>query len=377
MRLADFILANLEPILQAWEEFAKTILPAAKPMNSAELRNQAEQMLRAIAADMRTSQTTEEQIAKSHGLGKRGKDDTAAETHALERLMSGFTIEQMVSEFRAMRASVLSLWSQRIKDGVEFELEDMTRFNEAVDQAIAESLMRFSSAVSESQHIFLGILGHDLRTPLGAISLGAEVLLRSEDIDSKHTKIVSRIYASVGRAKSIVDSLLDFTRSHFGGGIPIERTETDLTAICQNMVDEVRAYHPDRSILFEARQQLSGLFDADRMEQVFCNLIENAVQHGADTTPVTVSLHADESGLVFSVHNQGAAIPEKDISQIFNPTSLYSRHATNGNGTQSGLGLGLYIAHEIVTAHGGRIEVSSLPETGTTFTVRLPLGDAA
>jgi signal transduction histidine kinase len=373
MRLADFILANLEPILQAWEEFAKTILPATKSMKSAELRDHAEHMLRTIAADLRISQTSEEQITKSHGRGKRGKDDTAAETHALARLMSGFTIDQMVSEYRALRASVLLLWSQRIKESVEFELEDMTRFNEAIDQAVAESVARFSWAVNESQHIFLGILGHDLRTPLGAISLGAEVLLHAEDLDTRHTKVASRIYASVGRAKSIVDSLLDFTRSHFGGGIPIERTVTNLTAICQGMIEEIRAYHPDRTILFEAREQLTGLFDADRMEQVFCNLIENAVQHGADTTPVTVSLQADEGGLVFAVHNEGAAIAENDIPQIFNPMNLHSRHATSDNSSKSGLGLGLYIANEIVIAHRGTIEVNSLPETGTTFSVRLPL----
>jgi signal transduction histidine kinase len=373
MRLADFILENLEPILQSWEDFASTMLPAAGGMNSVELRDHAEQMLRTIVADLRTKQTTEQATIKSHGRGPRGKEDTAAETHALIRLTSGFTIEQMVSEYRALRASVLLLWSKRIREGVEFELEDMVRFNEAIDQALAESVVRFANAVNESQHLFLGILGHDLRTPLGAISLGAEVLLRDENLDSRQTGIASRIYSSVGRARSIVDSLLDFTRSHFGGGIPVNRAEIDLTAICTGMVDEVRAYHPDRTILFKASEPLIGQFDAERMEQVFCNLIENAVRHGSDTTPIQVSLQAVPDGAAFSAHNQGAPIDEHVLPHIFNPMSHYPGHMLNKDNLGSGLGLGLHIAHEIVTAHGGKIEVESTPDQGTTFTVTVPL----
>jgi signal transduction histidine kinase len=372
MRLADFILENLEPLLQSWEEFASTILPAAN-LNSEALRDHAEQMLRAIAADLRTTQTTEQSISKSQGNGPRGNEDTAAETHALTRLMSGFTVEQMVSEYRALRASVLLLWSQRIKEGAGFELEDVMRFNEAVDQALAESVVRFAKAINESQHIFLGILGHDLRTPLGAISLGAEVLLQADGLDSKHTKIASRIYSSVGRARSIVDSLLDFTRSHFGGGIPINRAETNLAAICMGMIDEVRAHHPDRTIVSEVDEQLIGQFDAERMEQVFCNLMENAVLHGANMAPVVVNLHAAPDGVAFAVHNEGASIDENVLPHIFDPMSHHAGNAPNNRNLGSGLGLGLYIAHEIVTAHGGKIEVESAPDQGTTFRVMLPL----
>ena len=372
MRLADFILDNLEQILQSWEDFAGTITPAANNMTRVELRDHAEQMLRTIAEDLRMSQTAEESIRKSKGSGARGAEDTAAELHALTRITSGFTIEQMVSEYRALRASVLLLWSQRIKQGVEFELEDMTRFNEAIDQSLAESVVRFAKAVSESQQIFLGILGHDLRTPLGAISIGAEVLLHTPDLDSKHTRVASRIYASVGRAKSIVDSLLDFTRSHFGGGIPIQYGKVNLTAVCAEMVEEVRTYHPDRSILFAATE-VTGDFDKERLEQVLCNLMENAIQHGDETTPVRVSLSTSGSEVCFSVHNEGDTIPQDAILQLFRPLKDYSAVAASSSYLRSGLGLGLYIAHEIVAAHKGRIDVVSTPELGTTFSVTLPL----
>jgi signal transduction histidine kinase len=372
MRLADFILENIEQILQLWEDFASTITPAATAMNAVELRDHAEQMLRTIAEDLRMSQSAEESIVKSTGSGPRGAEDTAAELHALTRLMSKFTIEQMVSEYRALRASVLLLWSQRIKQGVEFELDEMTRFNEAIDQSLAESVVRFANSVSESQQIFLGILGHDLRTPLGAISMGAEVLLRTPDLDSKHTRVASRIYSSVGRAKSIVDSLLDFTRSHFGGGIPIQYARVNLTAICADMVEEIRTYHPDRSILFESNE-VTGDFDKERLEQVFCNLMENAVQHGDEAAPVRVSLSTRGGEVWFSVHNEGETIPKDVISQLFRPLKYFSAGATGTPYLGSGLGLGLYIAHEIVLAHKGRIDVDSTPGNGTAFTVKLPI----
>lgn len=373
MRLADFIIENLENILQAWEDFADTILPAAKTMDSGELRDHAEQMLRAIAADMNTEQTISERIGKSQGKAPETEGETAAETHAVTRLMAGFTLDQMVSEYRALRSSVLMQWLHQIKGGTDFEVEDITRFNEAIDQALAESIARYSGAVSASRNIFLGILGHDLRTPLGAILLGSEVLLLAEDLGPRTTKIASRIYTSVKRANKIVSDLLDFTRSQISTGIPVQLAQTNLATVCESMVEEVRAYHPECEIVFESSGDLNGQFDAARMEQVFSNLIANAVQHGSDASPIRVSLQAKQGHAVFAVHNQGEPIAEDAIPYIFNPMSRHSQYATDERGPSSGLGLGLYIAGEIVAAHQGRIEVVSETRSGTVFTVTLPL----
>lgn len=373
MRLAHFIIDNLEPILQAWEDFARTITPATNVMNSDELRDHAEQMLRAIATDLQTPQTAAEQIDKSKGNSPEKEDETAAETHAVTRLVAGFTIDQMVSEYRALRSSVLRQWLRQIKSGTDFEVEDMTRFNEAIDQALAESIASYSRAVNASRNIFLGILGHDLRTPLGAILLGSEVLLRADEMGIRQTKIATRIYTSVKRANKIVGDLLDFTRSQIGTGIPIQLAETSLAVICESMVEEVRAYHPECNIVYESSGELVGQFDAARMEQVFSNLIGNAVQHGNETAPIVVSLQADEDWAVFSVRNQGEPIADEAIPYLFNPMSRHSQYAADEHGPSSGLGLGLFIASEIVAAHHGRIEVESKADHGTVFTVRLPM----
>lgn len=371
MRLADYIIDNLELILQSWEDFARTI-PVARSMDVKVLRDHAEDMLRVIADDLRTKQSAEQQIEKSMGKAKK-EDETAAETHALVRFDSGFTIDEMVSEYRALRASVLRNWAEGIKGDTEFEVEDMTRFNEAIDQALAESVASYSRTAKAARNVFLGILGHDLRTPLGAIRLGSEVLLLDDNLGAKPTTIASRIFSSAKRADKIVSDLLDFTRSQNGAGIPVRQVETNLSVVCKSIVEEVRTYNPEREIVCEAEGKVTGWFDPARMEQVFSNLICNAVQHGSHTSPVKVTLHAEKEHAVFTVHNQGQPIPEEAIGTIYNPMSRHSQYAAADYGPQSGLGLGLYIANEIIAAHQGRIDVDSNADYGTTFTVRLPL----
>ncbi|KAA0987339.1 sensor histidine kinase [Pseudomonas sp. ANT_J12] len=374
MRLSDFIIKNLEPILQAWEDFARTIEVPGEALDSKALRDHAEQMLRAIALDLRTYQSAQEQIAKAHGNAPTEELETAAETHAVTRLMAGFTLDQMVSEYRALRSSVLSQWLGRMKAGTVLEVDDMIRFNEAIDQALAESIASYSRAVEASRNVFLGILGHDLRTPLGAILLGSDVLRRSNDLGARKSKIALGIYTSVRRASQIVDDLLDLTRCQMGPGIPVKKENIDLLPRCTRIVEEIRTFHPSADIILTAGTLARGEFDGARMEQVFSNLLSNAVQHGDLQFPIRVSLEVTGGSVVFSVHNFGEPIPEDTLPFIFNPMARFSQNTSLELGPSTGLGLGLYIASEIVTAHSGTLDVASNRAQGTTFFVKIPLG---
>jgi signal transduction histidine kinase len=372
MRLSGFILDNIEPIVQEWEDFARTIATPGESLDTAALRDHAEQMLRAIAADLRTAQSANEQVQKSHGqTGAPG--DTAAKTHAMTRLMSGFTIDQLVSEFRALRASVIKLWMRQEKATTDIPIDDMIRFNESIDQSLAESISSYTKGVQASRNIFLGILGHDLRTPLNAILLGADVLLRTNNLDPRPTKIASRIYSSVKRASKIVGDLLDFTRSQIGPGIPLTKDFIDISPVCLRIVDESRMVHPEADIRLTSVDRVVGMFDGARLEQVFSNLIGNAIQHGDGRDPVSVTLEASDDTLQFSVHNTGSPIPEKVLPFIFNPMGRYAPEKVTNYGPYSSLGLGLFIASQIVEAHGGRIDVSSEADSGTRFVVFIPL----
>ncbi|KAA0987106.1 sensor histidine kinase [Pseudomonas sp. ANT_J28] len=373
MRLSDFIINNLEPILQAWEDFARTIEVPGEALDPKALRDHAEQMLHAIAIDLCTYQSTQEQIAKAQGNAPMEELETPAETHAVKRLMAGFTLDQMVSEYRALRTSVLSQWLGQMKAGTVLEVDDMIRFNEAIDQALAESIASYSRVVEASRNVFLGILGHDLRTPLGAILLGADVLRRSDELGARETKIASGIYTSVRRASRIVGDLLDLTRCQMGPGIPIKKEDIDLTPLCIRIVEEIRTFHPNADLVFKVGASARGEFDGARMEQVFSNLLSNAVQHGDLRFPIKVSLEVSESSVVFVVHNLGEPIPEDILPFIFNPMGRFSQHASLDLGPSTGLGLGLYIASEIVAAHLGTIDVASDRARGTTFLVKMPI----
>ncbi|RML36830.1 Sensor histidine kinase [Pseudomonas syringae pv. atrofaciens] len=146
MRLSGFILENIEAIVREWTDFARTLSALGEPLDTTELRDHAEQMLRAIATDLQTDQSLQQQVDKSQGHGV-SNEQTAAKSHAITRLMSGFTIDQVVSEFRALRASVIKQWMSRETQDAQQQIEDMIRFNEAIDQALAESISSYTGAV--------------------------------------------------------------------------------------------------------------------------------------------------------------------------------------------------------------------------------------
>lgn len=376
MGLSEFILANCESILAEWETFARTCAPASGSMDVTALRDHAALMLKAIAADLAQPQSSREQSEKSRGRAPAalaGAPATAAEEHGAGRARSGFSVVQMVAEYRALRASVIQLWTRQQGQLGPHDIEDLTRFNEAIDQSLTESVARFNEDVETAKETFLAILGHDLRTPLGAIRTSASFMLETGDLEEPHRTLATRIAGSAKRTVVMVGDLLDFTRSHLGGGIPVERAETSLGRIVHDVVNEVQAAHPGRTIRVEARGETHGRWDAARLGQALGNLVGNAVQHGGDGTTVTVTVGGDEREAVVAVHNCGSAIPPHRLDGIFNPMRAREtpRKATGPTGS---LGLGLYIAERIVSAHGGRIDVESSEERGTTFTLRLPRG---
>lgn len=372
MRLSVFISENIEPILQTWEDFAKTIHTPGKGLGAEALRDHAGLMLQAIVTDLETYQSDEQQLAKSKGHGSAERGQSAAETHAVTRLMAGFSLDQMVSEYRALRASVLKLWLSSVEAGSEFESEDMIRFNEAIDQALSESIASYSRAVDASRSIFLGILGHDLRTPLGAILMGSEMLVRSDDMGERQVKISSGISASVKRSIQIVEDLLDFTRSQVGPGIPVRPEKINLVPVCEAIVEEIRLANPETEIVYTPCSTAIGYVDGPRIEQVFSNLIGNAIRHGDTSLPINIGLEIGTEEVIFKVHNQGVPIAEDVLPFIFNPMGRFSQRAAAEHGKNTGLGLGLFIAAEIVKAHDGSIDVTSDLENGTNFVVRLP-----
>jgi signal transduction histidine kinase len=373
MRLADFILTNRAAILAEWEAFAKSCSPASGTMGIAALSDHASEMLTVIAADLKTPQGAYEQSEKSkgHGPALDNDDPTAAEKHGTGRAESGFTMDQMVAEYRALRASVIRLWAREQGDASASDLVDLTRFNEAIDQSLAESITRFTQDLDKSKEMFLAILGHDLRNPIGAVMTSAKFMIDTEELQEPHLTLTSRIVSASTRMNHMVGALLDFTRSRLGGGIPVAPAAMNMGKVVHDVVDEISAAHPDRQIQTNARGSLNGHWDCARITQVLTNVIGNALEHGSDGTNVTIDVQGDDEQVTIAVHNRGPAIPEEQLDGIFNAMKRPSA-TTKKAGPSSNLGLGLYIADQIVRAHKGRIEVESSERQGTTFTIHLP-----
>ena len=371
-RLSGFIHDNMEPILQAWEDFARTIEPPALTMDDTELRDHARQMLNAFATDLATPQSDHERAAKSKGLGKRGTNDTAAETHAEARLLSGYTVVQLVSEYRALRSSVLTLWAADIGETRTPHMADVARFNEAVDQALAESVARYEFMVKQSQNMFLAILGHDLRNPLGTVVTGSSFLMQAVDIPPKYILVATRMFNSAKRMSKLINDLIDFTRTHLGPGIPIRVKQGSLVAVCEEVVNELRTFHPEQLIELQVPPQLDAIFDDSRVAQVLSNLIGNAIQYGGADAPVTVCLTSNDDDIAITVNNRGRTIAPDKISGIFDPMVRIAASVNADYTERTSLGIGLYISREIVHAHGGQLDVTSNAEHGTTFTVTMP-----
>jgi signal transduction histidine kinase len=217
----------------------------------------------------------------------------------------------------------------------------------------------------------MGVLGKDLRLPLQSIAGHADALLRDPDLSPRHADSARRIAKSSDRMTSMIGDLLDFTEARLAGGFVLAASDCDLLDVCRKVIDEIAPAHRDRAIALSTTGSTKGRWDQDRVAQVVTKLVDNAVRHGRARSPIKVSLHGEGAEVVLEVHNEGAQLPDGAHARLFEP---FYRGEQHGDEASRGLGLGLYIAQQIVAAHRGAIGVRSLGGQGTTFTVRLPRG---
>jgi PAS domain S-box-containing protein len=223
---------------------------------------------------------------------------------------------------------------------------------------------------AEFEQYLVGIVSHDLRNPLSAITLGTTTLLRRDELDERAMKAVLRIQASAERATRMIRDLLDFTQARLGGGLPVQRQALDLGALTRQVVEEARMSAPERLLQVSTpARALRGCWDPDRITQLLTNLVGNALKYSPEGTPVTVRVRETPEQVLLEVHNQGDPIAPELLPRLFQPMQ---RGVPGMDRATRSVGLGLFIVQTIARAHGGTIDVTSLPEVGTTFTVRLP-----
>jgi signal transduction histidine kinase len=371
--LGDFILKNMDALLQDWEDYAQSLSPAAVLSRTA-LRDHAQQILEAIAADMARPQSSQAQEEKSKGLNPENSLalEIAGEQHGLTRILEQFESSQLISEFRALRASVLRRWTAAQKLSGDDHLEELTRFNESIDEALASSILHFSHKVDEARTVILGVLAHDLRNPLSAALMSASFIIEYSNESEKCIQSAARIQRGIKRCDQLVSDLLDYARAKLDHGIPMHLSGSNMRGLCSAAIDEVESAHPGRFITQSYSGDMNGIWDPERIAQLLANLLINALKHGRADTPVLLTASCVGGTVCVDIHNDGPAIRADSRAAIFDPLYMKGGHPGHLPEGSSGLGLGLYICREIALAHGGDIEVTSDPNSGTSFKVTLP-----
>jgi signal transduction histidine kinase len=372
MRLAEFILSRMDAIVAEWETFASTLLPAARSMTPLALRDHAQSILEAVAKDLNAPQTAEAQSEKSRGQAPivEGGPETAAQAHAVLRAASGFDINQLVAEYRALRATVVRLWSDSRRLDAP-EVEDLIRFNEAIDQAVAESVGHYHAQMERARNLFFGMLGHDMRSPLNSIVITASYLA-ALNAGEQVSLAASRLIRSGTSMQALLDDLVDFNRTRLGLGLGVAPSDIDLASVVADEVEQLRGGYPHQRIEMTATGDTRGRWDGARLQQLLRNLVANAIKYGSPNTAVRVALRGEESDVHLEVTNSGPPIDPAALSHIFDPLNRGGAPSDSGD-ARDGLGLGLFIVREIARAHGGAVEVRS--DGDTTLAVRLPRRD--
>lgn len=372
MTLSTFIRVHMAQIVAEWTTFAKKTAPEDGDLSELALADHAAAILEAVASDLETGQNAHQQFEKSQGQGAPASSaESAAAIHGRTRQADNFSMLQLSSEFRALRATVLRLWLAQSQPMSATTMQEMVRFNEAIDQALAESIATYVARADRARELFLAVLGHDLRAPLANIALSSELLTGPGVTAEKLSALAQNAKRNSMLMSTMVTDLLGYARLQMRAGIPIKRASVDVLGIVEAALADAQAMYPKSVFEFKHAGELTGSFDDIRLRQLITNLLINAAQYSMAGAAVQFDVDGKSDCIAFSVRNRGPVIPEADLQTIFQALVQLD---PDGHDTRprTSLGLGLFIAKETALAHHGTIHATSNAADGTTFAVVLP-----
>ena len=353
-QVAELLRRDQDALVHAWETEVRAALPVTEQASRPILRDHAYPLLAGIAAWI-------------EGATHRADHELAplAQAPGLESLSYAQGLRTIVRELGQLRAVLV----RAIGKLPAPEPQSIERMHEAIDRAGERFVAELARRREEVRDRFIGILGHDLRDPIGAVKMTARMIGRHPRIRPQ----ADTIERACERMMKMVDDLLDFARGHLGAGIPARPAPQDLGEICRVVADEISAAHADRKVTVELHGDLHAEVDRERATQALENLVSNAIQHGTGPIELVASESEDREAIVTSVVSHGTPIPPEALARIFEP---FASGEGDSDTTRNGLGLGLYIVELIARAHGATIDVSSNAER-TMFTIRWPRARAA
>jgi sigma-B regulation protein RsbU (phosphoserine phosphatase) len=320
------------------------------------------------------------EVSSSDYRARIHPDDRDAEHRALMQATSPGGAGAYLAEYRLLGHDGIE--RVVVSQGRAFRDDQgrMVRFSgvlqDVTQRRKSEELLRLQERDAQQRAVLaeqlIGIVSHDLRTPLHAINLGAS-LLGSSSLAPTQTRTVNRISSAVRRAERLIVDLLDFTQARLGGGLRVAPSEIDLHAVVADVVEELKLAWPGRMMEHRREGDGSAFADPARLEQVITNLATNALTYGSPDRAVTITSKTTTRHVVVAVHNFGPGIPNELLPHIFEPLRRGENQVKLGSRS---VGLGLYIVQQIAAAHDGRVTVDSSDASGTTFEVQLPVARA-
>ena len=381
MTLSEFIRSHTDEIVQEWESFARTCNPAAASMDDSRIRNHVLQLLTFVARDMESLQTEFDQAEKSQGRADLCHDlDSEAQRHAVARVIDGFSIDQVVAEFRALRASILRLHANQEFPITRSAMIELTRFNECIDQMLSESVLRHTQLVSDvlrdanrQKDEFISTLSHELRNPLSSISTCAKILSANASMDAgSAARVINMLARQTGHLERLLDDLLDVARIS-RNRVSLKIEPTDIRFCVKDAVDANTGLIQQKGHTIELDIPSTPVridVDCTRVAQVVSNLVNNAAKYSSTGSAIEVSLTTETHHAVIRVRDNGSGIDAELLPHVFD--AFYSGRA--GDVAKQGLGLGLWLSRQLTELQGGTITVESEgPGTGAEFCVKLPL----
>ena len=353
--VSAFLRNEVDRIARAWEKRVLERLPELGDLERAARLDHMPEFLCGLAS----------WVEGDEHAGRRGFE-ALAYGHAVSRLGHGVDLETLSIEHQIMRSVILeNLLEVEASREVRAAL---IRLNQGIDLAINDSIHHYTKTRESVRERFVGILGHDLRNPIHAVSLAAASMVATPCSESKHARMAAMIVRSSDRMMRMIADVIDFAHAQLGEGIPTVPKLCDMADLCDEAIAELRLVHPHRQLRVTREGDTTGHWDRDRLLQVASNLVANAIQHGEDPIHVSVRESVDRFSVHLRVENSGPPIAPERLKTLFDP------FASGGEDTRrvrEHLGLGLYIVRQIALAHGATVDITS-DERCTAFEIRWP-----
>jgi len=290
------------------------------------------------------------------------------------RELAGSSLRQVGEEIRMLRATISDAWCHSAEATAPSALQDLNALHAILDEMLCHFVSHYSNELARARDGFLSVLGHDLRSPLSAITIAGDYLTMPGMLDGKPLQAALGIKNGAASMSAMIRNLMAYAKLRLGKKIDLLPERSDIGNICEATVMKARSAFPDYVFQTRIKASIYAEVDPRRLQQVLDNLIEGAVQQGANGQPITLTAYEDARAIVIEVETAGAATELDALQLIVDSAVQIPFDVAEPDEKLIGIvGLGLFAAREIVLAHGGGIAVEGAEEGGTLFRISLPL----